>query len=93
VAAPQVIRVRLADGFSRDSESANFAILEGLLCSLLCMECAVAEKTGHTNKIPGAAIGNGAHLLAILKTEAPEVYRKLVGAAERLNAPSLRRMK
>ena len=29
-------------------------------------------------KIPGAPIGNGARLLAYLKTEAPQVYAKLI---------------
>lgn len=54
--------------------------LQGLFCSLLCMECAIAEKTGQTKKIPGAPIGNGARLLAYLKTEAPQVYAKLTAA-------------
>ena len=54
--------------------------IQGLFCSLLCMECAIAEKTGQTKKIPGAPIGNGARLLAYLKTEAPQVYAKLTAA-------------
>ena len=56
--------------------------LKGLYCSLVCIECAIAEKIGNTRKIPGVPIRKGARLLAHLKIEAPELYRKLVGAVE-----------
>jgi hypothetical protein len=51
--------------------------LLGLFCSLLCIECAIAEKTAQTKKIPRSPIGNGARLLTYLKTEAPQLYAKL----------------
>ena len=60
--------------------------LTGLFCSLLCMECAIAEKTGQTKKIPGSPIGNGARLLAYLKTEAPALYAKLTEGVSGLKA-------
>jgi hypothetical protein len=51
--------------------------LQGLFCSLLCMGCAVADRTRRTRKISGTPIGNGAGLLAYLKTEAPHVYASI----------------
>jgi hypothetical protein len=50
--------------------------LKGLFCSLLCIECGVAEKTGQRKQIPGAPIGSGARLLVYLKTVAPQLYAK-----------------
>ena len=50
--------------------------LKGLFCSLLCIECGVAEKTGRRKQIPGAPIGSGARLLVYLKTVAPQLYAK-----------------
>jgi len=60
--------------------------LPGLFCSLLCVECVIAERTGQTKKIHGAPIGNGSRLLANLKTEAPQVYAKLANGAAKLNS-------
>lgn len=51
--------------------------LQGLFCSLACIECGITQKTGQTKKIPGALLGTGARLLAYLKTAAPEVYARL----------------
>ena len=53
--------------------------LKWLFCSLLCIECGVAEKTGRRKQIPGAPIGSGARLLVYLKTVAPALYAKFAG--------------
>src|SRR5215831_15789483 len=53
--------------------------LKGIFCSLTCVECAIAEKTGQTKKIPGVPIGSGTRLLAYLRTASPELYRRVLG--------------
>ena len=56
--------------------------LKGLFCSLVCIECGIAEKTGQKKRIAGALIGSGARLLLYLKTAAPEIYARLTEGAE-----------
>jgi len=51
--------------------------LKGLFCSLVCIECGVAEKTGQKKRIAGAPIGSAARLLLYLKTAAPGIYAQL----------------
>jgi hypothetical protein len=53
--------------------------LKGIFCSLFCIECAIAERAGQTKTIPGVPVGNGARLLAYLKTASPELYRRILG--------------
>jgi hypothetical protein len=51
--------------------------LKGLFCSLVCIECGIAEKTGQKKGIAGAPIGSGARLLLYLKAAAPGIYLQL----------------
>ena len=48
--------------------------LKGLFCSLVCIECGIAEKTGQKKRSFGAPIGSGVRLLLYLKTAAPGIY-------------------
>jgi len=56
--------------------------LKGLFCSLVCIECGIAEKTGQKKQIAGAPIGSGARLLLYLKTAAPAIYAQLAQGRE-----------
>ena len=51
--------------------------LKGLFCSLVCIECGIAEKTGQKKRSFGAPIGSGSRLLLYLKTAAPGIYAQL----------------
>ncbi|MFY9531446.1 MAG: hypothetical protein WBC04_12375 [Candidatus Acidiferrales bacterium] len=57
--------------------------LKGLCCSLVCIECAIATKTGQRKKIAEASIGSGARLMVYLRSEAPELYAKLADQSHR----------
>jgi len=51
--------------------------LKGLFCSLVCIECRIADMTEQNKQIAGAPIGSGARLLFYLKTAAPKIYAQL----------------
>jgi hypothetical protein len=59
--------------------------LKGLFCSLVCIECAISEKTEQKKRIAGASIGSGARLLLYLRTTAPGIYARLGQEAFDLN--------
>jgi hypothetical protein len=56
--------------------------LKGLFCSLVCIECGIADKTGRKKQIAGASIGSGARLLLYLKGAAPGIYAQLAQGGE-----------
>ncbi len=56
--------------------------LKGLFCSLVCIECGIADKTGRKKQIAGAPIGSGARLLLYLKAAAPGIYVQLAQSDE-----------
>ena len=56
--------------------------LKGLFCSLTCIECGIADKTGQKKRIAGAPIGSRARLLLYLKTAAPRIFAELAQGSE-----------
>jgi hypothetical protein len=56
--------------------------LKGLFCSLVCIECGIADKTGRKKRIAGTPIGSGARLLLYLKAAAPGIYAQLAQGEE-----------
>jgi hypothetical protein len=56
--------------------------LKGLFCSLVCIECAIGERTGQKKQIAVAPIGSGARLLLYLKTAALDIYAQLAQGSE-----------
>jgi hypothetical protein len=49
--------------------------LDGIYCSVLCIECAIADATGETKKIPGRVLGDGYRLQVYLRF-LPEMYHR-----------------
>ena len=64
--------------------------LKGLFCSLPCIECGVAAKTGQKKRIADVPIGSGARLLLYLKSAAPEIYARLMQDGEGADAMAAR---
>jgi hypothetical protein len=60
--------------------------LKGLFCSLLRIECGVADKTGQKKRIADVPVGSGSRLLLYLKSAAPEIYAHLVQDGEGADA-------
>jgi hypothetical protein len=56
--------------------------LKGLFCSLVCIECGIADKTGRKKQIAEAPIGSGTRLLLYLKAAAPRIYVQLAQSDE-----------
>ncbi len=47
--------------------------LNGIYCSLLCVECEIAQRTGNTKKIADHKIGDGFRLQNYLREKFPEL--------------------
>jgi len=60
--------------------------LKGLFCSLVCIECGIAEKTGQKKQIADSPIGSGARLLLYLKIAAPAIYAQLAQGCEAIDS-------
>lgn len=52
--------------------------LKRLFCSIICIECTIAENTHQRKQIACAPIGSGARLLLYLTTAAPRIHAQLI---------------